>query len=177
MSRAGRRRPRQLPPGVRRPDPKPRLSRESRRRQAAGWSRQWKTGAAVVALLVLGILVAIRIWSQSQPAQPDTAGLHADIAAGRSGAEVTFDATVTQPPASVGSHEHIEVRDSLGDQLELDYNLQLGQWIPVKVGDEVEVHGQLYIDPGRAGVHCLHSRTSSGCPVPGWVRYAGTTYS
>lgn len=177
MNRAGRRRPRRLPPGVRHPDPKPLLSRESRRRQSRQWPRQWKTAAAVVAVLAVAVLVAVRIWSQSQPAQPDVAGLHADIAAGRSGAEVTFDATVIQPPASVGDHEQIEVRDALGDQLELDYNTQLGQWIPVRIGDELEVHGQLYIDPGRAGVHCLHAQTSTGCPEPGWVRYAGTTYS
>lgn len=177
MNRAGRRRPRRLPPGVPHPDPKPRLSREKRRLQSPAWLRQWKTAAAVVVLLALGVLVVIRIWSQSQPAQPDVASVHADIAQGRTGAEVTFDATVIQPPASVGDHEQIEVSDALGDQLELDYNTQLGQWIPVKVGDQLEVHGQLYIDPGRAGVHCLHAKTSSGCPVPGWVLFAGTTYS
>jgi hypothetical protein len=39
------------------------------------------------------------------------------------------------------------------------------------------VHGQLYIDPGRVGIHCLHSHTSRGCPLPGWVQFAGNTYS
>lgn len=131
----------------------------------------------VVALLAVLVLIVVRIWSQSQPPQPDVAGLHADIAQGRSGAEVTFDATVLQAPVSAGDHEQIQVSDSLGDQLELDYNTNLGQWIPVKIGDQLEVHGQLYIDPGRAGVHCLHTQTSSGCPEPGWVRFAGTTYS
>lgn len=131
----------------------------------------------VVALLAVLVLIVVRIWSQSQPPQPDVAGLHADIAQGRTGAEVTFDATVVQPPVSAGDHEQIQVTDSLGDQLELDYNTNLGQWIAVKVGDQLEVHGQLYIDPGRAGVHCLHAKTSSGCPEPGWVLFAGTTYS
>lgn len=153
------------------------MPRQARRRQERGGPRRWQPGAVLAGLLVIGILVAIRIWSLAQPPQPDAAGLRADIAGGRSGAEVTFDATVIQPPVATGDHEQIEVRDGLGDQLELDYNTTLGQWIPVSVGDEIEVHGQLYLDPGRAGVHCLHTQTSSGCPVPGWVHYKGTTYS
>ena len=153
------------------------MTRNARGHPAWSLPRRWRIPAAIAALLVLAILVAIRIWSQAQPAQPDEAGLHAAIAAGRTGAEVTFNATVVQAPANVGDHEQIEVKDTLGDQLELDYNTQLGQWIPVQVGDQLEVHGQLYLDPGRAGVHCLHAQTSSGCPEPGWVRYAGTTYS
>lgn len=128
-------------------------------------------------LLLLATLVAVRLWTQAQPPEPDVAGLHADIAGGRTGAEVTFDATVVQAPANLGDHEQIEVRDTMGDLLELDYNTQLGQWIPVSVGDPVRVHGRLYVDPGRSGVHCLHAETSSGCPEPGWVRYKGTTYS
>ena len=141
------------------------------------WPRHWQLAAGLAAVVVVAILVAVRLWYQPQPAQPDEAGLHADIAAGRSGAEVTFDAIVVQAPANVGDHEQIEVRDTLGDQLELDYNTQLGEWIPVRVGEQLEVHGQLYVDPNRVGVHCLHAHTSSGCPQPGWVRYAGTTYS
>lgn len=178
MNRANRRRPaRHLPPRVRYAAPKPHLSREARRRQARAWSRRWQIGAALAGLLLIAVLVAIRVWSLAQPAQPDVAGLHSDLANGRTGAEVTFDATVVQAPITAGDHEQIEVQDALGDQLELDYNTQLGQWIPVSVGDTVEVHGQLYIDPGRSGVHCLHAQTSSGCPEPGWVRYKGTTYS
>jgi hypothetical protein len=170
--RAGR-----LPPGVRHETPKPRISRQARRRQAQASLRHWQVPVAVAAVLLIGILVAIRLWLQAQPAQPDANALHTDITSGRSGAEVTFDATVVAPPVTAGDHEQIEVRDASGDQLELDYNTQLGQWIPLHVGDQVEVRGQLYIDSGRAGVHCLHSQTSSGCPEPGWVRFAGATYS
>lgn len=130
-----------------------------------------------VAAAVLLVLVGLNHLLNSGPPQPDEAALHADVAAGRGGAEVTFVGTVTAAPVKSGDHEQIEVQDSLGDQLELDYNLGLGQWIPARVGDRLTVHGQLYIDPGRDGVHCLHSRTSSGCPLPGWVELAGTTYS
>jgi len=122
-------------------------------------------------------LVGVNLWLNSQPARPDTAALRSDIAAGRSGAEVTFVGTVLSAPARAPDHEQIEVRDSLGDQLELDYNITLGEWIPATAGDQVTVHGQLYIDPGRVGVHCLHSQTSSGCPLPGWIVLAGKTYS
>ena len=151
------------------------MNRHSRKRPQR--LRRWQVPAGLAVLLVLGILVAIRLWLQAQPAQPDEAALQADISAGRNGAEVTFNAIVVQAPANVGDHEQIQVKDKLGDQLELDYNTQLGQWIPVRIGDQLEVHGQLYIDPGRVGVHFLHAQTSSGCPEPGWARYAGTTYS
>ena len=123
------------------------------------------------------VLAGLAIWRNSQPPTPDQSALHADIAAGRSGAEVTFVGTVISPPVSVGDHEQIEVADGVGDNVELDYNTQVGQWIPVQVGDRLTVHGQLYIDPGRVGVHCLHTQTSSGCPLSGWVQFAGRTYS
>jgi hypothetical protein len=131
-------------------------------------------GVAAVAFLAL---VGLNYWLDSGPPQPDEAALHSDIAAGRSGAEVTFVGTVVSAPVKATDHEQIEVQDRLGDQLELDYNITLGEWIPAKVGDRLTIHGQLYIDGGRDGVHCLHSKTSSGCPLPGWVELAGTTYS
>lgn len=171
------RRSHRLAPGVRYADRKPRLSREARHRQARSRPGRWWVAAAVTVVVVLAVLVAIRVWVQAQPARPDVNALHADIAGGRTGAEVTFDATVVAPPASVGDHEQIDVRDSLGDALELDYNTQLGRWIPLHVGDRLLVHGQLYIDPGRVGVHCLHAQTSQGCPESGWVQFAGATYS
>jgi hypothetical protein len=103
--------------------------------------------------------------------------MRAAIAAGRTGAEVTFMGTVVTEPTNDGGHERMIVRDQLGDTVELDYNVTLGRVVPVHRGDSVEVHGQLYVDPGRAGVHCLHGQTSRGCPEPGWIRFAGTTYS
>lgn len=122
-------------------------------------------------------LVGLNLWLQSRPLHPDDAAVHADILAGRSGTEVTLNATVLQPPAQVGDHEHIEVTDGVGDQLELDYNLDLGTWVPAQSGDGMVVHGQLYVDPGRDGVHCLHARTSRGCPYPGWIEIGGRMYS
>ena len=36
--------------------------------------------------------------------------------------------------------------------------------VPVHAGSSILVHGQLYVDPGQVGVHCLHGQTSRGCP-------------
>src|SRR5215469_13319744 len=144
------------------------------------WWRQRSTAtrvtlvAAIVGFLTL---VGVNVWLGLQPPKPDVNALHSDIAAGRSGAEVTFDATLVGEPTESGGHERMSVRDQLGDVLELDYNTSLGRVIPVHAGSSILVHGQLYVDPGQAGVHCLHSVTSSGCPEPGWIQYAGATYS
>ena len=131
----------------------------------------------VLALLVVGALIGVNVWLQHQPPKADAGAVHSDIQAGRSGAEVTFTGNVVAEPVNAGGHERIQVRDQLGDTLELDYNLSLGRPVPVHGGDSIVVHGQLYVDPGGAGVHCLHSRTSRGCPEQGWIQFAGTTYS
>jgi hypothetical protein len=125
----------------------------------------------------LAVLVAVNVWLHRQPPTPDANALHAAILANRSGAEVTFVGSVTSDPTNAGGHEHILVRDQLGDTLELDYNLGLGRPVPVHRGDSIVVHGQLYVDPGKVGVHCLHAQTSRGCPEQGWVQLAGATYS
>jgi hypothetical protein len=90
---------------------------------------------------------------------------------------VTFDGTLTAEPQAVSGHEHLLVKDPFGDLLEVDHNTGLAPWVPAHTGDQVVVHGQLYIDaPGRAGVHCTHAKTSSGCPSPGWVELRGSYY-
>jgi hypothetical protein len=133
--------------------------------------------ALVAAVLGFATLVAVNVWMGLQAPKPDVNALHSDIASGRSGSEVTFTATLVSDPTESGGHERMSVRDQLGDVLELDYNTSLGRSIPVRAGSSITVHGQLYIDPGQVGVHCLHGQTSSGCPQPGWIQYAGSTYS
>jgi hypothetical protein len=128
-------------------------------------------------LIVLAVLIGVNVWLHRQPPGPDANAVHADILANRSGAEVTFVGSVTSDPTNAGGHEHILVRDRLGDMLELDYNLSLGRSVPAHRGDSIVVHGQLYVDPGKVGVHCLHAQTSRGCPEQGWVQLAGATYS
>jgi hypothetical protein len=128
-------------------------------------------------LVALAALVGVNVWLHAQPPRPDAGALHADILDNRSGAEVTFVGTVTGEPTNASGHEHILVRDQPGDTLELDYNLSLGRPVPVHRGDSIVVHGQLYIDSGHAGVHCLHAQTSRGCPEAGWIQFAGATYS
>jgi hypothetical protein len=108
---------------------------------------------------------------------PDDQGLHQDIVNGTSGAEVTFDATVSNDPVESGGHERFEVKTTTGEVLEVDHNTTLAPSVPIHAGDQLIIHGQLYIDPGpRIGVHCTHAHTSSGCPNPGWIELAQTFY-
>lgn len=126
--------------------------------------------------LLLGALVLAGACGEERPA-PDDPGLHRAIANGSSGAEVTFDATVAGEPTSSGSHERFQVRSASGDSLEVDHNTSLAPWVPAHAKDALVIHGSLYVDPGpRTGVHCTHSRTSRGCPLPGWIMLAGKYY-
>jgi hypothetical protein len=108
---------------------------------------------------------------------PDDQSLHNDITKGASGSEVTFDATVVSDPVESGGHERFEVKAPTGDVLEVDHNTSLAQPVPLHTGDQVVIHGQLYIDPApHVGVHCTHAATSSGCPVPGWIEFGSNYY-
>jgi hypothetical protein len=106
----------------------------------------------------------------------DNALLHSDIAQHRQDVEVTFDATLLDNPVESGSHERFHVRTGSGDLLEVDHNIQLAALVPAKQGDQVVIRGRLYIDPGAAGVHCTHARTSTGCPEPGYIKLGSHTY-
>ena len=100
----------------------------------------------------------------------DDPGLHQDIVNNTSGAEVTFDAAVVSDPVESGGHERFEVQAPTGERLEIDHNTDLAAFVPIHSGDQIVIHGQLYIDPGpHLGVHCTHAATSSGCPDPGWI--------
>jgi len=107
----------------------------------------------------------------------DDQGLHTAIADHHSGTEVTFDATVLTAPVQSGDHEDFDVRAATGETLEVDHNTSLARYVPLRKGDMVIIHGQLYIDPGpRYGVHCTHAQTSSGCPDPGWIEFKNDYY-
>lgn len=109
--------------------------------------------------------------------QPDDQAVHRDIVSGTANVEVTFDAKITSEPAESGGHERFNVTDPDGDSLEVDHNTSLAAYVPAHTGDALIIHGQLYIDPGpHAGVHCTHATTSSGCPQPGWIEFAGNYY-
>jgi hypothetical protein len=108
---------------------------------------------------------------------PDDQALHQDIVSGSSGAEVTFDAIVLNDPVESGGHERFEVKATTGETLEVDHNTSLAPNVPTHAGDQLVIHGQLYIDPGpRIGVHCTHAHTSSGCPNPGWIELGQNYY-
>jgi hypothetical protein len=125
-------------------------------------------------LLVLVGLVAVACGGRDAP---DDQALHKDIVDNANGAEVTFDATVLNDPVEAGGHERFEVKAPTGEMLEVDHNTTLAQAVPVRAGDQVVIHGQLYIDPGpRLGIHCTHAHTSSGCPSPGWIMLGDNYY-
>ena len=125
--------------------------------------------------LVLALLLLTAACGERD--QPDDQALHQAIVNDQSGTEVTFDAVILTEPAESGGHERFEVKDPAGDMLEVDHNTSLAAAVPAHVGDALIIHGQLYIDPGpRAGVHCTHATTSSGCPDPGWIEFAGNYY-
>ena len=107
----------------------------------------------------------------------DDQGLHRDVLNDINGAEVTFDATVLDNPVESGGHERFHVKATTSEVLEIDHNTTLAPFVPVKRGDHLVIHGELYIDPGpRLGVHCTHAETSSGCPSPGWILFSDTYY-
>ena len=127
--------------------------------------------------VALALAVLLLIAACGERDQPDDQALHQDIVSDKSGTEVTFDAVILTEPAESGGHERFEVKDPAGDMLEVDHNTSLAQAVPAHVGDALIIHGQLYIDPGpRAGVHCTHATTSSGCPDPGWIEIARNHY-
>jgi hypothetical protein len=108
---------------------------------------------------------------------PNDQVLHQDIVNGTNGAEETFDATVVNDPVESGGHERFAVKAPTGEMLEVDHNTTLAPYVPTHAGDQLVIHGQLYIDPGpRVGVHCTHAHTSSGCPNPGWIELGQNYY-
>ena len=125
-------------------------------------------------VLLLAALVAVACAGRETP---DDQALHQDIVNAANGAEVTFDATVSNDPVESGGHERFEVKVPTGEMLEVDHNTTLAPAVPAHAGDHVVIHGRLFIDPGpRIGVHCTHAHTSSGCPSPGWIMLGDNYY-
>ncbi len=125
-------------------------------------------------LLLVALLL---LMSCGEREQTDNQGVHQDIVKDATGAEVTFDALVMTAPVESGGHERFQVSDTAGDSLEVDHNTDLATYVPIQVGNQVIIHGRLYIDPGpKVGVHCTHAKTSSGCPDPGWIEFGGNYY-
>ena len=131
----------------------------------------------LAAPLALGLLVVLTLVACGERAAADDQTFHQDVVKGSSGVEVTFDATVLDAPVQSGDHERFNVTAATGETLEVDHNTSLAAYVPIKAGDALVIHGQLYIDPGpRIGVHCTHAQTSSGCPESGWIMFASNYY-
>ena len=125
----------------------------------------------------LSLAVLLALVACGERDTPNDQALHQDIVNDRTGAEVTFDATVLDNPVESGGHERFEVKATTGERVEVDHNTTLAPSVPLHTGDVVVIHGQLYIDPGpRLGVHCTHAATSSGCPNPGWIMFGSSYY-
>lgn len=107
----------------------------------------------------------------------DDQTFHQDVVNASSGAEVTFHATVLDDPVESGGHERFHVHAATGETLEIDHNTDLASSVPIQKGDQIVIHGELYVDPGpHVGVHCTHAATSSGCPNPGWIMFGDNYY-
>ena len=125
--------------------------------------------------LLVALLLALTACGERDT--PDDQALHRDVVSASNGAEVTFDAAVLVNPVESGGHERFEVKATTGEMLEVDHNTDLAPYVPIHSGDQLIIHGQLYIDPGpRIGVHCTHAQTSSGCPNPGWIEFNNNYY-
>jgi uncharacterized protein DUF3465 len=132
--------------------------------------------ASICALLWLSSLALAGCDASGRAGADDTAA-HQAVAQAKNGAEVTFHATVVSDPVESGGHERFEVTDPAGDRLEVDHNTSLAQAVPIHNGDQLVIHGELYVDPGPVyGVHCTHAHTSRGCPEAGWIEYQGNYY-
>ena len=127
--------------------------------------------------LYIAVAVALAMVACGGRDAPDDQTLHQDVVNDTNGAEVTFDATLLTDPAESGGHERFQVKAATGEVLEVDHNTSLATYVPAHAGDQLVIHGQLYIDPGpRIGVHCTHAHTSSGCPSPGWIMLGDNYY-
>lgn len=125
----------------------------------------------------IALVLALVIVGCGGREMPDDQALHQDIVNDTNGAEVTFDATMLNDPVESGGHERFEVKATTGEMLEVDHNTSLAPYVPAHAGDQLVIHGRLYIDPGpRIGVHCTHAHTSSGCPNPGWIELGQNYY-
>ncbi|MBV8489698.1 MAG: DUF3465 domain-containing protein [Candidatus Eremiobacteraeota bacterium] len=100
----------------------------------------------------------------------------------RAPARVDFEATVTSPPRFFfGSrthsvHEAFDAQSPAGP-LEVVDNVGIAPRCPVRVGDRVEVCGEMVHDPGRAPiVHWTHHDPAHRHP-DGFIRLRGRLYA
>ncbi len=127
--------------------------------------------------IAIGLSLFLIVFACGGRDTPDDQTFHQDVVNAASGSEVTFHATVLDDPVESGGHERFDVRAATGETLEIDHNTDLASSVPIHKGDQIVIHGELYIDPGpHVGVHCTHSATSSGCPNPGWIMFGDNYY-
>jgi hypothetical protein len=125
----------------------------------------------------VAVVIVLALVACGERDTPNDQALHQDVVNNSNGMEVTFDATVLDNPVESGGHERFDVRAATGEMLEIDHNTTLATYVPIHAGDNLVIHGKLYIDPGpKLGVHCTHASTSSGCPSPGWIMFANNYY-
>jgi hypothetical protein len=99
----------------------------------------------------------------------------------RSGIEVTVDGSITRvlsdDTGPSGTHQRFIVRVNASAQtLLIDNNLNIGERVPVAVGDGVTVHGEYVWNDQGGLIHFTHhdpSRTHED----GWIELRGVRYS
>ncbi|HKU80845.1 MAG TPA: DUF3465 domain-containing protein [Candidatus Tumulicola sp.] len=97
-------------------------------------------------------------------------------------AQVDFFATVSSPPRYFYGnrtrcmHEAFDARSAAGP-VEIVDNVGIAPRCPVRVGDRVEVRGEMVHDPGRKPiVHWTHHDPSQRHPA-GFIRLHGRLYA
>jgi hypothetical protein len=102
--------------------------------------------------------------------------------AGHGTSMVDFSATVTSPARffrgahSRYEHEAFDVQTTAGPAEIVD-NIDIAPPAPVRVGDRVEVRGEMVHDPGRDPIVHFTHHDPSGTHPDGFIRDRGRTYA
>lgn len=95
---------------------------------------------------------------------------------------VDFSATVTSPArffhASRSRYEHeaFDVRTSAGPAEVVD-NVSIAPSVPVRVGDRIDVRGEMVHDPGRDPIVHFTHHDPQGTHPDGFIRLHGKLYA
>ncbi|HYM50357.1 MAG TPA: DUF3465 domain-containing protein [Candidatus Limnocylindrales bacterium] len=114
-------------------------------------------------------------------AGPDDSAILADFHNHRSQVEVTADGSVqrilTDQLGPSGPHERFIIRlTSSGLTLLIDHNLAIAPRVPVRIGDQVIVHGE-YVWNAQGGlIHFTH-HDPQGTHEGGYIQDHGQTYA
>ena len=150
----------------------------AKRREIAATMRTWPSLSAAGALFLL-----VQLGGCAPSDKPDNLAALQDIQEHRSGDEVTIEGTVAQvlrtSTSQEGRHERfmLDVHTGSGDEqlILVAHNIDIAPQVPLQVGDDVTVRGQLEIDRNGPVLHWTHHDPRAR-HQPGFIRVHGQTY-